>query len=479
MPGARTGFRAEPAPGPRAGWTGADDRVAALIAGAPDRGRRLAVVLTLAMLVLFGVGAASARAADITGTWDCCGDGGAAEQSFTITDSGGSLSGSAETGGDVFAAITGSVSGDDVEIVTTYNDFAPGYVATFDGTISADGLEMSGDWTSNADQSGTWTATSTGFELSGTVSSQDCTSTCPATPQGVPGITVEVASNDGGGISTSAVSDADGDWSVDVPSGGYTVTPEGDGWDPTSLNETVEGADVSGVDFVECSAPDTTDAQAWDGPLARTATAGVPAIVTGQDEQPAAKCKVLISGRISGSDGKPWENLDVAVAGGPAYGSPGYAGTVTNADGHFDLKVKRGPVTLDLFTTYGCNMTVATEQVDAKDKVNYVRDTVATHVIGRGSTRGGELNVCADGLPLSEPAFDVEVHREPPVNTGTCTDNASGVMFRSDGAFGRSGVVNLQPTVDDRFCRGHYTVTVTDKGKFGLELASDHFTLGR
>ena len=75
----------------------------------------------------------------------------------------GSLVGEAELpGGEVFAAITGSVGGNKVTILTTYNSFSPGYVATFVGTLSADGSTMSGTWESNRNQSGTWTATRAG-----------------------------------------------------------------------------------------------------------------------------------------------------------------------------------------------------------------------------------------------------------------------------------------------------------------------------
>lgn len=106
---------------------------------------------------------AAANPFDLTGTWNCCGAGGAAGQVFIITSGSGSLAGRAQLpGGRIFAAITGSVNGDSVKIITTYNDFAPGYVAPFIGKISADGNTMSGTWTSNQNQSGTWTATRSG-----------------------------------------------------------------------------------------------------------------------------------------------------------------------------------------------------------------------------------------------------------------------------------------------------------------------------
>lgn len=117
------------------------------------------LLVALAALVI-GMSAAPAGAAGgISGTWDCCGGGGAAEQDFVITDNGGSLSGEGiEPGGTPFAVISGHVSGSSVTIVTTYDaSFDGGYVATFVGTVS--GESMSGTWSSNVGQSGTWTAT--------------------------------------------------------------------------------------------------------------------------------------------------------------------------------------------------------------------------------------------------------------------------------------------------------------------------------
>ena len=130
---------------------------------------RAGLIAASALLaILFGnslfVGpAAAASPDDITGTWTCCGGGGAAPQNFVITSGSGSLAGTGVLpSGGVYASITGSESGGAVTIVTTYNSFAPGYVATFTGTVSADGNSMSGAWVSNSHQSGTWTATRSG-----------------------------------------------------------------------------------------------------------------------------------------------------------------------------------------------------------------------------------------------------------------------------------------------------------------------------
>jgi len=106
---------------------------------------------------------AQAGSPDLKGTWSCCSSGGAGAQSFVISSGTGSIKGVAEgADGSVFATISGSLTGNHVQIVTTYNQFDPGYVATFDGTVSASGSEMSGTWESNEGQSGTWTATRLG-----------------------------------------------------------------------------------------------------------------------------------------------------------------------------------------------------------------------------------------------------------------------------------------------------------------------------
>jgi len=123
--------------------------------------RRGVAALLATSVALCAVGPIQARGASgLAGTWKCCGAGGAAAQDFVITSGSDSLHGTAKLpGGRVFAVITGSRVGTHVRIVTTYNSFAPGYVATFVGGISASGRAMSGKWTSNAHQSGTWTAT--------------------------------------------------------------------------------------------------------------------------------------------------------------------------------------------------------------------------------------------------------------------------------------------------------------------------------
>ena len=118
----------------------------------------------LAVLCVAFSASSALAATNITGTWDCCGDGGAAEQDFVITDSSGSLSGKGLLpGGTSFAVISGSISGSSVRIVTTYEaSFVRATSATFVGTLEATGQGMSGTWSSNEGQSGTWSATLAG-----------------------------------------------------------------------------------------------------------------------------------------------------------------------------------------------------------------------------------------------------------------------------------------------------------------------------
>jgi hypothetical protein len=118
------------------------------------------------------VGASLALAStthNLTGTWSCCGSGGAAAQTWNVTAmdlSSGSFSGNGSGGGFTFP-ITGTATGDTVKLTTgPYNEL-PGYSATFSGTISASSNAMSGTWTSSQGQSGTWSSTLTSGASSG------------------------------------------------------------------------------------------------------------------------------------------------------------------------------------------------------------------------------------------------------------------------------------------------------------------------
>jgi len=118
-----------------------------------------AVVAGLAAAAVIAFAGTAQATVNIAGTWSCCGSGGAAAQTFVITSGTGSLAGSAvNSQGAVFAKITGELSGDTVTIVTTYTSSS--YVATFKGTVSADGQTITGTWSAEGGgQTGTWTAT--------------------------------------------------------------------------------------------------------------------------------------------------------------------------------------------------------------------------------------------------------------------------------------------------------------------------------
>ncbi len=121
---------------------------------------RVAAVCVLPAILCALLAPAGAAAATIAGTWSCCGSGGASAQTWTIAEAAGSLSGTASQS-TPFSPISGSVSGMSVTIVTGPYTNDPSYTATFVGTIAANGETMSGTWSSNAKQTGTWTATRT------------------------------------------------------------------------------------------------------------------------------------------------------------------------------------------------------------------------------------------------------------------------------------------------------------------------------
>lgn len=123
-----------------------------------QRGLLLTCIACAAACVAFLPASAAAQSVPtVTGTWSCCGSGGASAQTWTITESGTSLSGTFAAG-----PISGSVNGTSVEIVTGPYSYLPSYTATFLGTISADGETMSGTWSDTYGRSDeTWTSTRT------------------------------------------------------------------------------------------------------------------------------------------------------------------------------------------------------------------------------------------------------------------------------------------------------------------------------
>jgi hypothetical protein len=124
-----------------------------------------ALLVFIATFSLLGTHVAAAQAASdpFNGTWQCCGAGGASEQVFVINGNTGI--GYTSIGGSEFATITASFNYPKLQIVTTYVNSS--YVATFNGVISPNGKTESGSWFSNANQSGTWTATKSGPGVAG------------------------------------------------------------------------------------------------------------------------------------------------------------------------------------------------------------------------------------------------------------------------------------------------------------------------
>jgi hypothetical protein len=124
----------------------------------------LAVTLTVFGAAFAALGPASAAAEgtpNISGTWSCCGTGTAAvPKTWTITDSGGVLSGMAsDTSATDYSPLSGSINGTSVTIVEGPYTSVPSYTATFVGTVSANGESMSGTWSDTFGRKGeTWTA---------------------------------------------------------------------------------------------------------------------------------------------------------------------------------------------------------------------------------------------------------------------------------------------------------------------------------
>lgn len=130
-------------------------------AGARRRLPRGGTILALvgALLLAGASQAAASTTHDLTGTWSCCGPGGASAQTWTITamdKASGNFSGTG-LGGSIKMNITGNASGDAVTLTTAY--VGSSYAATFKGTLSGDSKQMAGSWESTSSQKGTWTAT--------------------------------------------------------------------------------------------------------------------------------------------------------------------------------------------------------------------------------------------------------------------------------------------------------------------------------
>ena len=127
---------------------------------------RLRGVVAIAALGCALLGSDTAIAStphDLTGTWSCCGSGGAGSQTWTITEmdkSSGAFSGTGEGGCCTFP-VKGTANGSSVTLTTGPYEPLTSYSATFTGTISADSKTITGDWDDNAspEPSGTFAAT--------------------------------------------------------------------------------------------------------------------------------------------------------------------------------------------------------------------------------------------------------------------------------------------------------------------------------
>ena len=176
----------------------------------------------------------AASPTNISGTWTCCGTTSpgttqAGTQDWAITESSsGVLTGTGLTpSGSVFATITGSQSGSNVTIVTTYT-VDVGYVATFTGTVSASGTTMSGNWSSTDDgsstgQSGSWIASlvgGTGTTTTGT------TTTTPRRPS-VTLVVCNYTFADDTDVCTATVGDATGQAAQPTGTVAFTSTVPG------------------------------------------------------------------------------------------------------------------------------------------------------------------------------------------------------------------------------------------------------------
>lgn len=127
-------------------------------------------VLTWAVAVLAIIGLLGARdplgattsTPDISGNWFCCQAGGASPQIWIINGTTGTLE---LPSGEVIGTSVITQHGDQVTVVHTYlASFYAGYVSTFVGVVSPNGQTITGTWTSNHGQSGTFTATRGTFQ---------------------------------------------------------------------------------------------------------------------------------------------------------------------------------------------------------------------------------------------------------------------------------------------------------------------------
>ena len=195
--------------------------------------------------------------------------------------------------------------------------------AVYEATLAAGNHTASWTSTSSDNNSGSTLGAvayvlSTGVKLSGTLSEQTCTPTsCDQTGVDDAAVTVAGTSSTGTAESQTASSDATGDWSVVVPAGNYTVTPDdAEGpWTPASLPSTSYSSDTPNLNFVRCTAPDSgspsgaqllpaaSPFQSTTGPPLRCTTTKVFCPSTNTDAP--SECQVIVADIAGGHKSFP------------------------------------------------------------------------------------------------------------------------------------------------------------------------------
>jgi hypothetical protein len=148
---------------------------------------------------------------------------------------------------------------------------------------------------------------------------------CGSGPSPAADVKVDVT-GDGGGVTTSATSDSakDVNWSVEVPDGDYTVTPDDASysWNPGSQNVTVDGTDEDDIDFDTCGTgdqtSDSTDILSSGAPTAhaaaaaRTCTKTTVKCLSSTEPTPAA-CVVTVTDMAAKNPSPPTGQVQAAV----------------------------------------------------------------------------------------------------------------------------------------------------------------------
>jgi hypothetical protein len=150
-----------------------------------------------------------------------------------------------------------------------------------------------------------------------------------------------------------------------------------------------------------------------------------------------------------GAGAKPWAGL--AVQSGSAQHG------VTSATGQFAVYAPPGAVDIDLADAAAGH--VAQKIVRATNGVNHVTiDAAPAWSVRQASTISVATLVA--GFPVFPGRLTAVLQRNPPVNTGTCTDQQQGTVAVL--ATRRANVSFANPPVDGRYCSGHYLITLSD-----------------